>query len=412
MYKWKQYLIVQLKRVGKALPGICLLTVVLTVGVLFLLKAFAFIEESRAEKQVAQVGIVGDLSDTYLGIGINVIKNMEGIKSLANIQTLSEEEAKEKFEKGEISAYLLVPDGFIDSILTGENKQLTYVTTERAQDIIGVLMNELVDTISKMVTLTQNSIYAMQIYLHQHDKADNIWKAIENLNYAYIGAVLNRMDVFELQELGISNQISFMGHLFTGILLLLMLLWGINCVTLLVRKESSLLKILHTKGLSGSKQVLTEVAAYSLLQCTSLLCVLLCVLLVKSFGDFTIREWDTLKWGQQVAYLFKMIPVVVLISALQAFLYEMVSNVVTGVLVQFLAAVSLGYISGCIYPITFFPEIMQGIGAFMPTGVALRYMQKGLTQQNNLGEFVLIIGYIVLFMWLHTLRRNYRIKNE
>ena len=47
MISWKQYLKVQLKRAGKALPGICLLTVFLTVGLLVLMKAMFLIEESK-----------------------------------------------------------------------------------------------------------------------------------------------------------------------------------------------------------------------------------------------------------------------------------------------------------------------------------------------------------------------------
>lgn len=412
MYRWTQYLKIQLKRVGKALPGICLLTVALTVSLLFLLKAMFLIEESKGQKQVVQVGIVGDLSDTYLGIGINVIKNMEDIKSMANIESMTEEEAKEKFASGEISAYLLVPEGFVDSIMSGENKQLTYVTTKSAQGIGAILINELVDSISRMVTLTQNSIYAMQSYMLDYGKRDQLRDATLEMNVAYIEVVMNRMGVFELQELGVSNAISLTGHLFTGILLLLILLWGINSVSLMVREEHSLLRILHTKGLKAHKQVPAEVAAYALLQCVTLICVFMCIIMVKSRMGFYIREWDELNFSEQTVFILQLIPVVLLISTLQAFLYELVTNVVTGVLLQFIMAVSMAYTAGCIYPLSFFPEVLQIIGAYSPVGVALRYMQKGITLQNNFKEFIIILCYILLFVGLQIWRRNHRITKE
>ena len=412
MISWKQYLNVQLKRVGKTLPGICLLTVILTVGLLILMKAMFLIEESKTENQPVKVGIVGDIDDTYLGIGINVLKNMDGIKNLADIQTLTEEEAKVKFAAGDISAYLLVPEGFIDSVITGENKKLTYVTNETARDIGGMLIDELVGSISRMVTMTQNSIQAMQSYMLDHDKGDLLWEATEEINVAYIEVVLNRMEVFELEELGISNSISFTGHLFTGILLLLMLLWGINCVSLLVRGESSLLKILHTKGMDCRKQVTAEVAAYCILQCVSLFCVFLCIIVIKSAFGLSIREWDVLEAGEKFMFLLKMIPVVILTGTLQAFLYELVSNVVTGVLLQFVVAVSMAYVSGCIYPLSFFPEVMQMIGGYLPMGVALRYLQRSLTLKNTWGELFIILLYILLFLGLHMWKRNVRITRE
>lgn len=412
MISWKQYLKVQLKRVGKALPGICLLTVFLTVSLLILMKAMFLIEESKAENQAVKVGIVGDIDDTYLGIGIEVIKNMEGIRNLADIRTMTEEEAKQAFASGEISAYLLVPDGFIDSIIYGENKKLTYVTNETAKDIGGLLINELVGSISQMVTMTQTSVQAMQSYMLEHDKRDELWEATEGINIAYIEVVLNRMEMFELEEIGISNSITFTGHLFTGILVLLMLLWGINSVSLLVRGESSLLKILHTHGLNGKKQVLSEVGAYCILQCLSLLCVFVCVIIIKAAFGLSIREWDVLETGEKLLFMVKLIPVVVLTATMQAFLYELVTNVVTGVLLQFVVAVSMAYISGCIYPLSFFPKVMQILGAYSPIGVALRYLQMSLTCRNGLGELCIMIVYILLFVGLHIWRRNLRITED
>lgn len=412
MISWKQYLKVQLKRAGKALPGICLLTVFLTVGLLVLMKAMFLIEESKSENRIVNVGIVGDIDDTYLGIGIEVIKNMDGIRNLADIQTMTEEEAKQAFTSGDISAYLLVPEGFIDSVVYGENKQLTYVTNEAAQDIGGLLINELVGSISQMITMTQTSVQSMQSYMLEHDMRDGLWEATEGINIAYIEVVLNRMDMFELEELGISNSISFTGHLFTGILVLLMLLWGINSVSLLVRSENSLLKILHTRGLNSRKQVLSEVGAYLVLQCASLLCVFICVIIIKAAFGLSIREWDVLEAGEKLLFVVKLVPVVMLTATMQALLYELVTNVVTGVLLQFVVAVSMAYVSGCIYPLSFFPEALQVLGAYSPIGVALRYLQKNLTYRNGWGEFCIMILYILLFVGLHIWKRNLRITKE
>ena len=412
MISWKQYLKVQLKRAGKALPGICLLTVFLTVGLLVLMKAMFLIEESKSENRIVNVGIVGDIDDTYLGIGIEVIKNMDGIRNLVDIQTMTEEEAKQAFASGDISAYLLVPEGFIDSVVYGENKQLTYVTNEAAQDIGGLLINELVGSISQMITMTQTSVQSMQSYMLEHDMRDGLWEATEGINIAYIEVVLNRMDMFELEELGISNSISFTGHLFTGILVLLMLLWGINSVSLLVRSENSLLKILHTRGLNSRKQVLSEVGAYLVLQCASLLCVFICVIIIKAAFGLSIREWDVLEAGEKLLFVVKLVPVVMLTATMQALLYELVTNVVTGVLLQFVVAVSMAYVSGCIYPLSFFPEALQVLGAYSPIGVALRYLQKNLTYRNGWGEFCIMILYILLFVGLHIWKRNLRITKE
>lgn len=412
MCKWKQYWIVQQKRVWKALPGICLLTVLLTVSLLILLKAMFFIEAADEEKQVAQIGIVGDLSDSYLGIGINVLMNMEGIKSLADIQLMEQNEALERFASGEISAYLLVPDGFIGSLLTGENKEIIYVTAEETKGIGGILVNELVGAISDMITTTQTNIYAVRTYLVENDRRAQVSEAVKDMNAAFIGAVLNRMGIYELQETGVCGRISMTGYLFSGILLFLVLLWGMNCVSLLVRREDSLQKILKTKGLGAGKQVTAELAAYSVLQGVSLCCVFVCVIGVKSALGLEIPEWDSLTGTKQLWFVCQWILVVVMVAAMQAFLYELVTNVVNGVLLQFLTAVSMAYLCGCIYPMSFFPKAVQQIAEYLPAGVALRYVQKGLTGQGIILEGLLLIGYTGVFVGLHIWRRQSRIAGE
>ena len=98
-----------------------------------------------------------------------------------------------------------------------------------------------------------------------------------------------------------------------------------------------------------------------------------------------------------------------MISTMQAFLYELVTNVVNGVLLQFVVAVSMAYISGCIYPLSFFPQVVQRVAAYSPAGVALRYMQRGMTSQSIWKELVLLVLYGMVFMGLQIIRRKSRI---
>ena len=76
-----------------------------------------------------------------------------------------------------------------------------------------------------------------------------------------------------------------------------------------------------------------------------------------------------------------MLPVVMLFAAMQLLLYEWISNPVTGILIQFLGAAGLGYLSGCFYPITFFPAEIQILAPYLPTGAAMRYSGALMTGQ-------------------------------
>lgn len=104
-----------------------------------------------------------------------------------------------------------------------------------------------------------------------------------------------------------------------------------------------------------------------------------------------------------------MLPVVMVFAAMQLCIYEWVSGPVTGVLIQFLAATVLGYLSGCFYPITFFPAEIQVLAPYLPTGAAMGYSGKLITGQAFGRELAVLGIYGAGGFLLAVLRRKYRL---
>ena len=74
------------------------------------------------------------------------------------------------------------------------------------------------------------------------------------------------------------------------------------------------------------------------------------------------------------AFIFKLIPVCMVVSAMQLLLYELTDNLLNAVVLQFVVTISLGYISGCFYPSYFFPESVQKLSALLPVGASMNYL--------------------------------------
>lgn len=409
MYKWKRYFKTQIKRTIKTFPQLLVFTMALTIGLCLILQIIFTLNASKENNQVVQIGIVGDMSESYLGIGISVIKNLDSVKSMANIQSMSEEEAKNLLLKGAISAYAVIPDGFISSLITGENKPIKYVTTSEVQGLGGILINELVAAISDMVTLSQNAVYSMQVYMIDNAMQEQLWDATDAINIELLEAFLNRKDIYEMKLIGIENNLSLKGYFFCSILLVFMLLWGIASVSLFAREDASLFRILYRKGFSATQQVMAEWLSYCLLLFMSVCCVMASALILMHFSDIRIQEWNALGAIGQLLFCVKLLPVVIMLAAFQMLLYEIASGVVNGILAQFVSAVSLAYISGCLYPISFFPEVIQRLSYILPTGAGLRYLRKILSVQNVWGEAVFLILYTMLFLTLLMCVRKRRI---
>jgi len=93
-----------------------------------------------------------------------------------------------------------------------------------------------------------------------------------------------------------------------------------------------------------------------------------------------------------------MLPVIAVISAMQFLLYETATGAVNAILLQFFSAIGLGYVSGCLYPINFFPEKIRRLGAVLPTGTCRTYLEKSLISLDKGDELLLLTAWGIFFL--------------
>jgi len=97
-----------------------------------------------------------------------------------------------------------------------------------------------------------------------------------------------------------------------------------------------------------------------------------------------------------IALAGKLIPAIFAITAMQFLFFELVDSVVSGVLLQFLGTMGLAYISGCLYPISFFPETIRAIAFATPPGLARSYFASLLSGAGGGLCFALFLYGLVL----------------
>lgn len=410
MEKFLIYLWIQLKRMGKTFPSILLMTLLLTGSMALLAGLMLEADASGEKKQKVEIGLVGDLSDSYLGFGIYAIKNMDSSRFAVEFRTMTQKEAAAELSAGELSAYVWIPDGFMDSIARGENKQITYVTSSGSVGLGTIIMNELAETISTLLTESENAIYGMRKFVKENGMQDRLGKATDDMNLRYINFLLNRTKLYELKVIGVSNQLSMIGYYVCSIVLFFLLLWGINGAALLIRKDAALPRLLAARGQGAACQVLGEYLAYLALMLASLFGIAVILQIGMKITGFQIPEWNGKEGAVLLHFMIRIIPVAAMLSAFQLWLYETVSGMVSGILLQFLCSLCLGYLSGCFYPLYFFPESIGKLARVLPTGIALKYMDSCLISQAALGKLAAILLYLNFFLLLAILVRKRKIE--
>ena len=90
------------------------------------------------------------------------------------------------------------------------------------------------------------------------------------------------------------------------------------------------------------------------------------------------------------------LPTALMLCAMQFLLFELAGGTVGGVLLQFLNAAVQGYLAGCFYPASFFPEKLCLVGAALPAGAGMRQMRALLLGES--GASLAVWLWLLLFL--------------
>ena len=107
-----------------------------------------------------------------------------------------------------------------------------------------------------------------------------------------------------------------------------------------------------------------------------------------------------------------LLPAAMLLSAMQFFLYELTSGVVSAVLLQILSAVALSFASGYLLPLDSLPPVLASASAFLPTGVAFSYAAALFTDSGIALLLAITAGYSAVLLAAAAAVRNVKIRSS
>lgn len=356
------YLSAGIKRSIRFYPAIFALTLAIMLSVGLLL--FGMLEQNvNDEGNIRlQVGLLGDIEDTHLGIGITALQELDSSRFYVEFLPMEKEKAQNALDSGDIIGYITVPEGFVDSVINGENKKLVY-TSGGSPDALGpVLTKEVLALVSDLVTESQNGVFGLDLLGEKYSMSHSeIYDSLMDMNIIYFDYMFSRGDACQLNIIGTGLGLDFGDYYTAAMLLLLLMLWGTVCVLLMVKRNNTLSAMLYIKGRCALCQTLADYISFALIIAinTALLFVSADIFGIELYFDF-----------------FSVLPCVLLICAMQFLIYELCRSVMTGVMLQMLCTLVLSYISGFFYPKGALPEIVSRSAELTPTGVAFSYMGK------------------------------------
>lgn len=399
MRRFCAYTYIQLKRAIKYLPAVLLVTLALGlclgIAMSLLLKADA----SKESNQKICIGIVGDPGDTYLNFGLSALQSFDSSRFALEILALDEDEAKKALIERDIAGYAIVPQEFIKDAMYGDVGKITFVANSVTADIISMFKQELLGLVSCILVESQKGTYGVQDALESCnvDRRETN-KQTDAMMIEYMSLILNRSNAIEVTVIGMSDNLTLGGYMFTGISVLFVLLSGIITCPLFVKRDVALYKLLSANRYPVYMQIVGEYLSFFALMLVNAAALFFVFISgVGMAGDF-IPELAALNAADMWTVALKFIPAVALITAMQFILYQLSDSLISGALMQFVCSIFLGYISGCFYPISFFPKAMRILSAIIPSGLARAYFSSVLTQSVSAVQLTAVLAYFLILM--------------
>lgn len=388
----KKYFTLQWKRMARLLPLAVLAALILCVGIAA--ARYSLLQTAQANDQKFSLAMCGNTEDTLVQLGITLLRSMDETRFSAQILTMTEAEALRALEHGDIAAYVVIPEGFVDAALYGNVPTMRYVTTAGSAGIAAVFRQEVTQVISDILLSAQKGVYGISDALWDNGLGHSAYTLMNDLCLDYVELAFSRGQTHTVQVLGIGSGLDLGDYLTCGLAVLLTLLLCLPFAPMLVQNDFPLNRMLTAKGKSAAMQAFLDFAVFLL----GLVLLLAAIWLALWLGGSSLPM-----------HFMQLLPVAVLAASLSFLAFTLAQELISGVLLQFLAAGALCFVSGCMYPVFFFPEAIQRLAALLPTGIARDYLAKCITGDDPWLPLAVMAAYSAAFLASAILLRRYRI---
>ena len=246
----------------------------------------------------------------------------------------------------------------------------------------------------------QKGVFGMSGTLKEQGLSEKLPGQMDALSLQYVDYILLRDRIYTVEELGVADSLTLGDTLLCGLSVLLVLLMCLPFAPVVIPSDLGLARMLHARRLSALRQCLAEFAAYGLT---------LTLLVTATAGVGLGLFPDTLA-VDGVAAFGRLLPVLFVLTALSFLLYSLTDHLIGGVLTHFFVTLALCFVSGCLYPVHFFPIGVQNLARYLPTGLTRTQLAGCLTGADTTAATLWLLGYGGVFLLVAIALRLRKIK--
>lgn len=393
-----RYFLAGLKRIRRLFPEIMGLSLLFFVLVIIMGRMLIANSDYETGKSRYGIGLLVEGDNQLVDLGIYLLESFDDSKYLVEIKKYSSrEEGVEALYKNEVSALCEIPDEFYDSINELSNDvSIKYYTASGARGITGVYMDAVTGMVSNYVLYSEAGIFSLMDFCdYKGHSAQMMYEDTDRLFLAYMNAIIGRGELVEVKSLGISNGLSTYAYFFVGLSLFMVCVFSFAAISYFLEKSNSLDCIANSRGINAPMQVAADFIAYYLCNALCTLILFVPIWLVLRMGAFSIPEFEDLGFLDFAKYISGVYTAMILLCVFEFIVFEALEGTINKIIFSLVIIIGSGYVSGLLYPKTFFPESLQKFGEILPTGVSLSFLSAAVSGEDYEKWLYILLAYAV-----------------
>lgn len=397
-----KYFYLQWKRISRLLPAALCVAALLFGALAGVFAAFKQINNGSEKYLPVRIGIVGDTEHSFFQIGLQALGSFDSSNFSLELTPVEASEADTALKTGQLSAYVVIPKEFMDNALEGNFMQLDFISTAGATGIASMVKEDFSRSISDILAPAQRGTYGVGNALRDLGLESETMVLEEKMVLRYVEQAVLRSNAYRVEQVGIGNGLNFENYLLCGLSVMLVALLGLSFAPVMICHDHALSRLLQAKGNSAAAQTAVEFTAYFAVMLLLMAVIYAVLAAFSSIIGFSLP-------GDLGFFAF--VPVLLMVAALSYLLYALAGDLITGVLLQFFAVVAMGFVSGCIYPVFFFPEAMQQAAAWLPTGLARAHLAAYITGDSPVTTGLLLVLCSAVFFFAAVFLRKAKLRH-
>ncbi len=364
------YLLLQWKRCAKALlkslaivGGTLLLVVLILLSMIKILTA----NESFA---LAQIGVVIPKEEALTEYVTSYIESMDSVKSICKFNYMEETEALKKFEDGELSAVVVIPDGFYHDVQVGLNPPARIYFPKDAGLISNIFKEVMISGVSYLQT-AEAGVYATLDAAGVYG-ADVEYSQIGNIiALQYVNEILSRDKMFDSTVVSALGDLSVIGYYLSSGIVIILMFSGI-CYSFLYSKNSKAVEDkLKVNGLNRfACGILKTLSMFPFVYVTGMMLygISLCI---NNCLELELFTYSGSIWGY-------MAILAITLSIYFELVFDITGEGKAGIFVLIILNIIGCSVCGLIIPQAYMADWVSGVGNVLPMKYWVMLMTKAL----------------------------------